>query len=264
MLDMGFIPDVRRIVATLPQRRQSLFFSATLGPEVIALARGMVRDPVHVTISPAQPAVERIAQKVMFVERGDKDALLASLLRDSAVTRVLVFAQMKHVANRVVERLDAARIPASAIHGNKSQSARTQALDGFKRGRIRVLVATDIAARGIDVDGISHVVNYDLPNEPETYVHRIGRTARAGAAGDAVSFCSPAERDYLHAIEQLLRRAIPVDNTHRFHSETARLATGAAARPPPRQSRGAGRSGPRRDGRHQRPGRPRFAERRRW
>ena len=240
MLDMGFIPDVRRIVAALPPRRQTLFFSATLGREILTLARDMVHEPVYVTINPEQPTVERIAQKVMFVERGNKDQLLASLLSDPTVTRVLVFTQMKHVANRVVERLAKARIPASAIHGNKSQSARTKALGDFKRGHLRVLVATDIAARGIDVDGISHVVNYDLPNEPQTYVHRIGRTARAGAAGDAVSFCSPPERDYLRDIERLLRRAIPVDASHPYHSETARLATGAAARPPPRHGRGEG------------------------
>jgi len=243
MLDMGFIPDVRRILAALPPRRQTLFFSATLGPDVLNLARGMVHDPVHVTISPEQPAVERITQKVMFVERSNKDKLLALMLADNAITRVLVFTQMKHVANRVVEHLDDANIPASAIHGNKSQSARTKALDDFKRGRLRVLVATDIAARGIDVDGISHVVNYDLPNEPETYVHRIGRTARAGAGGDAVSFCSPPERDYLRDIERMIRRAIPVDVSQPYHSEAARLATGAAARPPPRHGRGGGGGG---------------------
>jgi ATP-dependent RNA helicase RhlE len=242
MLDMGFIPDVRRIIAALPPRRQTLFFSATLGPDVLNLARGMVHDPVHVTISPEQPAVERITQKVMFVERHNKDNLLTSLLRDPAITRVLVFTQMKHVANRVVDHLEDADIPASAIHGNKSQAARTKALDDFKRGRLRVLVATDIAARGIDVDSISHVVNYDLPIEPETYVHRIGRTARAGAAGDAMSFCSPQERDYLRDIERLIRRAIPQDTTHPYHSEAARLATGAAARPPPRGG-GGGRGG---------------------
>lgn len=243
MLDMGFIPDVRRILAALPPRRQTLFFSATLGPDVLNLARGMVHDPVHVTISPEQPAVERITQKVMFVERSNKDKLLALILADNAITRVLVFTQMKHVANRVVEHLDDANISASAIHGNKSQSARTKALDDFKRGRLRVLVATDIAARGIDVDGISHVVNYDLPNEPETYVHRIGRTARAGAGGDAVSFCSPPERDYLRDIERMIRRVIPVDASQPYHSEAARLATGAAAKPPPRHGRGGGGGG---------------------
>ncbi|MEI6971243.1 MAG: DEAD/DEAH box helicase [bacterium] len=243
MLDMGFIPDVRRIISALPPRRQTLFFSATLGHEVLSLARGMVHDPVHVTISPEQPAVERIAQKIMFVDRGNKNNLLALLLKDPAMSRVLVFTQMKHEANRVVGHLEDADIPASAIHGNKSQAARTRALEDFKRGRLRVLVATDIAARGIDVDGISHVFNYDLPIEPETYVHRIGRTARAGASGDSVSFCSAPERDYLREIERLIRRAIPVDTTHPYHSEPARVATGAAAKPPPRHGGGGGGGG---------------------
>ncbi len=243
MLDMGFIPDVRRILALLPARRQTLFFSATLGSDILKLAQGMVHDPVHVTINPGKPAVERITQKMMFVERGNKNNLLASMLSDKAITRVVVFVQMKHMANRVVDHLAEAGISASAIHGNKSQAARTKALDDFKRGRLRVLVATDIAARGIDVDGISHVFNYDLPTEAETYVHRIGRTARAGAAGDAVSFCSPQERDYLRDIERLIRFAIPVELNHPFHSESARLATGAAARPPPRRGGGGGGHG---------------------
>ncbi len=242
MLDMGFIPDVRRIVAALPTNRQTLFFSATLGPDILKLAGSMVRNPEHIKINPEQPAVERIEQKVMFVDRGNKDNLLTTLLKDPAITRVLVFTQMKHMANRVVERLDKARISCGAIHGNKSQTARTKALDDFKNGRLRVLVATDIAARGIDVDDISHVFNYDLPNEPQTYVHRIGRTARAGAGGDAVSFCSAPERDYLRDIERLIRRAIPVVTDHPYHSEEARLATGSAARPPPRHG-GGGRQG---------------------
>jgi ATP-dependent RNA helicase RhlE len=235
MLDMGFLPDMRRVIAALPPKRQSLFFSATLTHEAVALARTLVRpDAAHVTVAPEQPAVERIVQKVLFVDKADKDALLVRLLRDEAVTRVLVFTQRKHIANRVAERLRAAGIPAAAIHGNKSQGARTQALEGFRAGRVRALVATDIAARGIDVDGITHVINYELPNEPETYVHRIGRTARAGADGDAVSFCCAEERDILRAIERLLRRPIPADTRHDLHSEAARGATGTAARPPPR------------------------------
>ncbi|MEI8243712.1 MAG: DEAD/DEAH box helicase [bacterium] len=241
MLDMGFLPDMRRVIAALPHKRQSLFFSATLTRDALALARTLVRpDAGHITIAPEQPAVERIAQKVFFVDKPDKDALLIRMLRDPKIDKVIVFTQRKHIANRVAEKLHAARIPAAAIHGNKSQGARTQALDGFRAGRVRALVATDIAARGIDVDGITHVINYELPNEPETYVHRIGRTARAGAAGDAVSFCSAEERDYLRDIERLLRRAIDVDTQHEFHSETARRATGDAARPPPR---GGGRVG---------------------
>lgn len=240
MLDMGFIRDIRKIIAKLPHKRQSLFFSATLQPEVISLARTLVHDPVHVTITPEQPTVEKIAQKIMFVDRGSKEALLVSLLKASGMNRVIVFTQQKHAANKVCEKLNKAGITAAAIHGNKSQSARTAALAGFKTGKVRVLVATDIAARGIDVDGITHVVNYHMPVEPETYVHRIGRTARAGAEGDAISFCSPDERDYLRDIERLIHQAIPVDMQHAFHSETARNATGAAARPPPKGQRGGG------------------------
>jgi len=244
MLDMGFLPDMRRVIAALPPKRQSLFFSATLTHDALTLARTLVRpDAGHVTIAPEQPAVERIAQKVYFVDKPDKDALLIRMLRDPAMDKIIVFTQRKHIANRVAEKLHAARIPSAAIHGNKSQSARTQALNGFRTGKVRALVATDIAARGIDVDGITHVINYELPNEPETYVHRIGRTARAGAAGDAVSFCSAEERDYLRDIERLLRRAIDVDTQHEFHSEIARRATGAAARPPPRNTGGGRHSG---------------------
>ena len=165
------------------------------------------------------------------------------LLKEAVMDRVIVFTQMKHAANKVCERLQGAGIRASAIHGNKSQGARTAALTGFKKGDVRVLVATDIAARGIDVDGITHVINYHLPLEAETYIHRIGRTARAGADGDAISFCSADERDALRSIERLLRKSIPVDMQHEFHSEVARQATGAAARPPPRGGNGNGSRG---------------------
>lgn len=236
MLDMGFLPDIRRVIASLPPKRQSLFFSATLTRDALELSRHMVRqDAAHVAITPEQPTVDLITQSVLFVEKGDKDALLVKLLRDPSMDKVIVFTQRKHVANKVVGKLMQAGIPAAAIHGNKSQGARTQALNGFRSGRVRALVATDIAARGIDVDGITHVINYELPNEPETYVHRIGRTARAGASGDAVSFCSGEERDYLRGIERMIRQSIPVNGKHEFHSEAARQATGAAARPPPRQ-----------------------------
>ena len=203
----------------------------------------MVTPSAHVTVTPEQPTIEKIAQKVLFVDRTNKDALLVTLLRDTGMDRVLVFTQMKHAANKVCERLNQAGITASAIHGNKSQSARTAALAGFKAGRVRVLVATDIAARGIDVDGITHVINYHMPIEPETYVHRIGRTARAGAEGDAISYCSPDERDALRDIERLIRQPIPVDTQHAYHSEAARNATGAAARPPPKGQRGGGGGG---------------------
>jgi len=243
MLDMGFIRDIRAILAALPKKRHSLFFSATMAPEVVELARAMVHDPVHVTIKPEQPTVEKIAQKVMFVDRAQKDVLLAQLLKDPAINRVIAFVQMKHAADKVVRKLLDAGISAVAIHGNKSQGARTQALAGFKSGKIRVLVATDIAARGLDVDDITHVINYDLPHEPETYVHRIGRTARAGASGDAVSFCCAEERDFLRDIERLIRKAVPVDLDHAFHCEAAKNATGAAARPPPRTHNKGGQRG---------------------
>ena len=253
MLDMGFIRDVKAIIATLPKKRQSLFFSATLPNEVVELARTLLHQPIHVTVTPEQPTVEKIAQKVMFVDRGNKDELLIGLLKDPAITRVIVFVQMKHMADKVTRKLKNARIPTEAIHGNKGQGARTRALAEFKTGRIRVLVATDIAARGIDVDDITHIINYDMPIEAETYVHRIGRTARAGASGDAVSFCSAEERDFLRAVERLIRRAVPQDLTHKYHSETARNATGAAARPPPRHhnkggQRGGGQQGRNRNG----------------
>ena len=237
MLDMGFIHDVQRIIAKLPKKRQTLFFSATMAPEVIKLSEKIVNDAVFVSVTPDKPAVELINQKVFFVDKNHKDNLLAQLLEAKHWNRVLVFVQMKHFADKVVRQLQSLNISAVAIHGNKSQSARTGALGKFKLGQIRVLVATDIAARGIDVDSISHVINYDLPNTPETYVHRIGRTARAGASGDAVSFCSAPERDNLRAIEKMVRMEIPVERSNSFHSQAAELATGAAARPLPK-SRG--------------------------
>jgi len=238
MLDMGFIPDVRRVVAKLPPKRHSLFFSATMPPVVAELARQLLHHPVQITIDPGRPTVERIDQKLMFVDKENKDTLLLELMSSHNMDRVLVFTRTKHGADKVVKKLASAGISAAAIHGNKSQSHRTSTLNGFKTGRVRALVATDIAARGLDVDGITHVVNYDLPEEPETYVHRIGRTARAGMDGDAVAFCSARERDFLRDIERLIRKSIPVDSGHRLHSETARLATGPAARPEPKGQRG--------------------------
>jgi len=224
MLDMGFLPDVRKVIAKLPSRRQSLFFSATMEPEVVALASTMVHDAVSVRITPDAPTVDRIGQRVLFVDKSNKDDLLSSLISEQICERVIVFTQMKHMANRVVKKLSERGINAVAIHGNKSQNARTEALTHFKQGRIKVLVATDIAARGIDVDGISHVINYDLPIEAETYVHRIGRTARAGAEGNAISFCTASERGYLSRIERFIRRTVTVDTHHAYHSESARRA----------------------------------------
>ncbi len=242
MLDMGFIPSVRKVIAKLPRKRHSLFFSATMPPVVAALAKELLHHPIAITIDPERPTVERIVQKLMFVDKANKDALLVDVIGGHAMDRVLVFTRTKHGADKVVRNLARAGISASAIHGNKSQNARTAALQGFKTGQMRALVATDIAARGLDVDGITHVVNYDLPEEPETYIHRIGRTARAGAEGDAVSFCCARERDWLRGIEALIRKPVPVDLKHHYHSETARHATGAEARPEPRKPQQRGRS----------------------
>ncbi len=240
MLDMGFIHDIKKVVAKLPKKRQSLFYSATMEPKVVELAKTLVHNPAHVTIEPDKPAVERIGQKVLFVDKNHKDELIVSIMGSKKLDRVIVFTQMKHVANKVARKLEGAGIPSAAIHGNKSQTARTNALADFKSGRVRALIATDIAARGIDVDGISHVINYDMTVEPENYVHRIGRTARAGADGDSISFCSAPERDYLRAIEKLIRTTIPVDDKHALHCDKSMNATGADAKPGPkvRQNRG--------------------------
>lgn len=234
MLDMGFIPAIRKVIARLPKQRQSLFFSATIPPVVGELAGELLQDPVRITIDPGKPAVERIAQRLMFVDREQKSALLIEQIKAEAMQRVIIFTRTKHGADKVVRSLADAGIRAEAIHGNKSQSARTAALQGFKRGQVRALVATDIASRGIDVDGITHVINYDLPEEPETYVHRIGRTARAGTDGNALSFCSARERDGLRDIQRLIRWDIPVVFEHAYHSHAAQHAVGAAARPEPR------------------------------
>ncbi|MEM7224592.1 MAG: DEAD/DEAH box helicase [Pseudomonadota bacterium] len=212
MLDMGFVRDVKRVVAALPAKRQSLFFSATMPRDVARLAGEILNNPVRVAVTPQATTVERIDQRVFFVEAAGKRSLLAQVLRDPALARVLVFARTKHRANRVAEQLAKEGVAAEAIHGNKSQGARQRALERFKNGDARVLVATDIAARGIDVEGITHVINYELPNVAESYVHRIGRTARAGADGIAISFCDSAERTYLRDIEALTKQRLTVAN----------------------------------------------------
>ncbi len=251
MLDMGFIHDVRRVVAALPKRRQTMFFSATMPHEVARLAGDILTDPLRVEVAPSATTVERIEQRVFFVETANKRALLAQVLKDPDLSRVIVFSRTKHGANRIAEQLAKRGVDAAAIHGNKSQGARQRALEGFKTGRTRVLVATDIAARGIDVDDVSHVINFDLPNEPESYVHRIGRTARAGAAGIALSFCDPGEREFLRDIEKLTRQRLNVIDEHPFH------AAAVSAAPPARGGRKAqSHSRPRR---RPRSGRPRRA-----
>jgi ATP-dependent RNA helicase RhlE len=210
MLDLGFIRDIRRIVAALPARRQSSLFSATMPAEVAGLAETLLRDPVRVDVAASAPAKLPIAQHVHFVDTAGKRALLGKLLTDPAMSRVIVFTRTKRSADRVAETLDTGGVRVSAIHGNKSQPARIKALEQFRTGRARVLVATDIAARGIDVTGISHVINFDLPAQPEDYVHRIGRTARAGASGVAISFCDAAEHGTLRAIERMTGTVINI------------------------------------------------------
>jgi ATP-dependent RNA helicase RhlE len=205
---MGFIRDVRRVTAELPRARQSMLFSATMPGDVAHLVSEVLRDPVRIDISPKQITVERIDQRVHFVAAQDKRALLLDLLQDEALARVIVFTRTKHGADKVAEVLRRAGHRADAIHGNKSQNARQRALETFKNGRARILVATDIAARGIDIDDVSHVINLDIPQDAENYVHRIGRTARAGNGGVAISFCDPAERNLLRAIEKLTKQPL--------------------------------------------------------
>ncbi len=210
MLDMGFVRDVRKIVSALPKTRQSLLFSATMPDEVARLSSEILADPIRVEVTPQATLIERLEQKIYHVDAAGKRALLASILNDPALSRVIVFTRTKHRANRVAEHLGKHGVAAEAIHGNKSQGARQRALKQFCAGDARVLVATDIAARGIDVDGVTHVINYELPNESESYIHRVGRTARAGAGGVAISFCDPTERGYLRDIERLIRRRLTV------------------------------------------------------
>jgi ATP-dependent RNA helicase RhlE len=210
MFDMGFIQDVRRVVAALPNQRQTLLFSATMPKDVVELSKNILKNPRRVAVEPQTTSAKTVTQSLYLVSRQQKSQLLHHVLAGDDVTRTIVFTRTKHGANRVSDQLQRKGIGAAAIHGNKSQSARVRALDAFKRGTLPVLVATDIAARGIDVDEVSHVINYDLPNVPESYVHRIGRTGRAGASGHAISFCEPDERSELHAIERLLGHRIPL------------------------------------------------------
>ncbi len=212
MLDMGFINDIRKIVAMLRKERQTLFFSATMPQEITKLADQMLRDPARVAVTPQATTVDRVQQRVILTDRASKPALLAEMLKSEPIDRVLVFTRTKHGADKVVRGLEKAGLAAEAIHGNKSQPQRERVLAAFRNGRVRILIATDIAARGIDVDGVSHVVNYDLPNIPESYVHRIGRTARAGAEGVAISFCDHEEAPFLRDIERLIRMSIPSTN----------------------------------------------------
>ncbi len=229
MLDMGFINDIRKIVAKLPIKRQTLFFSATMPKDIADLAEQMLRDPARVAVTPVSSTVERINQRVIQLDHSAKPAALAQILKDDKVNQALVFTRTKHGADKVVKGLARAGITADAIHGNKSQNYRERVLAAFRTGELRTLVATDIAARGIDVDGVSHVVNFDLPNIPETYVHRIGRTARAGADGTAISLCAGEEMAYLRDIEKLIKVSLPKED---------RRTPGAHAAPTPPPHRG--------------------------
>ncbi len=219
MLDMGFIHDVKKIAAQLPDRRQTALFSATMPKNVKLLADKLLTKPVLAEVTPPATTVEKIEQQVLLVPQNKKMQLLIEMLGDKKIQRALIFARTKYGANRVSEKITKTGINADAIHGNKSQNARQKALDKFRTGSIRVLVATDIAARGIDVEGITHVINFDLPNEPENYVHRIGRTARAGRQGVAISFCQANERHYLKNIEKVIRQTIPVSKNHPYPEE---------------------------------------------
>jgi ATP-dependent RNA helicase RhlE len=216
MLDMGFIHDVRKILAALPQKRQSLFFSATMPPEIVKLAGSIVYKPVKVEVTPSASTVEIVNQVVYFVDKGNKNSLLLEILKDEKIKTALVFTRTKHGADKVVKVLKNKDIIAEAIHGNKAQNARQRALSSFKSQTTRVLVATDIAARGIDVDDLEYVINYEIPNISETYVHRIGRTGRAGANGTAISFCDAEEKEYLRDIEKLISKKIKVIDNHPF------------------------------------------------
>jgi ATP-dependent RNA helicase RhlE len=242
MLDMGFLPSIERIIAALPAERQSLFFSATMPPALAPLVGKLLRDPIRIAVAPQSTTAERIEQHVMFVSRQDKKALLQDILSDNTVRRAIVFARTKHGADKLARWLDAAGISTDSIHGDKSQAARQRALYGFRDGRTRVLVATDIAARGIDIDDISHVINFDLPVEPENYVHRIGRTARAGAEGIALTFCDADERAALRGIEKMIKQQIPVRTDHPYHQQMS-TAPSAATQPIRRPVRPARRPG---------------------
>jgi len=248
MLDMGFIHDVRRIIAKLPKQRQTLFFSATLPNEIKDLADNLLTNPVSVHATPTASTAETVKQAVYRVGRTRKLDLLRHLLKDTTMERTLIFTRTKHGADRVAKRLIKDRVPAAAIHGNKSQGARTRALDAFKNGNVRVLVASDIAARGIDIDSISHVVNFELPHEPETYVHRIGRTGRAGNSGQAISFCDSEEQPRLRNIQRLINKSIPEIKEHPFAGshigEEPRPQQ--QARPPRNKARAGQRQGQRR------------------
>ena len=248
MLDMGFIHDIKRILPLLPKKRQSLFFSATMPPEIERLAGTILHEPQKVEVTPASSTVDKIDQSVYFVEKAEKVSLLTHLLKDSSLESVLVFTRTKHGADKVARVLAKANIGAEAIHGNKSQTARQRALTNFKDHTTRVLIATDIAARGIDVDHLSHVINYELPNVPETYVHRIGRTGRAGRSGVAYSFCDAEEVPYLKDIQKLIGKQIPVAGGNEFETADVKAAVAEKKEAIKQESKRRNMFGSKRDG----------------
>ncbi|WP_443937950.1 DEAD/DEAH box helicase [Pedobacter sp. MW01-1-1] len=244
MLDMGFIHDVKRVVAKLPAMRQTLFFSATMPDEIQKLANTILSNPTKVEVTPVSSTAETINQSVYFVDKSEKKKLLIHLLQDKTIETAIVFTRTKHGADRIARDLGHAGIKAAAIHGNKSQNARQRALTDFKEKNIRILVATDIAARGIDIEQLSHVINYELPNIPESYVHRIGRTGRAGADGNAISFCDAEENEYLLDIQKLIKMTLPIVEDHPFPlSWENMLAKNQVKRKPQAPSKGGGRGG---------------------
>ena len=224
MLDMGFINDVKKVIAKLPHKRQTLFFSATMAPEILKLANTILFEPVEVSVTPQATTVDAIKQSLYYVAKGDKKNLLIHILKDKSMDRALVFTRTKHGADKITKELVKSGFKALAIHGNKSQNARQNALKDFKAGQTRVLVATDIAARGIDIDDLSHVINFELPNVPETYVHRIGRTGRAGASGIAISFCDVEEKGELKDIHKLIGKQIPIVHEHPYAMSASEIA----------------------------------------
>ncbi len=255
MLDMGFIHDVKKVIAKLPPVRQTLFFSATMPKEIQTLADTILRNPVKVEVTPVSSTAEKIQQQIFYVEKHDKRGLLMHILEDKTIETALVFARTKHGADKIVKDLIKAGIKAEAIHGNKSQNARQRALTNFKAKTTRILVATDIAARGIDVDELAHVINYELPNIPETYVHRIGRTGRAGLSGTAFSFCDAEEKEFLDDIEKLIGLKLPVQEDHPYAMSWQSLMSGAAA------AKGKSKAKPSRGARPERTARPNGGER---
>ncbi len=258
MLDMGFIRDIRRILALLPKKRQNLLFSATFSDEIRGLAQGVLHDPIEVSVATRNTTSELVSQTVVMTEQAHKRDLLSHIIRESGWHQVLVFTRTKHGANRLADKLAKDGLAAAAIHGNKSQAARTRALDGFKTGKLSVLVATDIAARGLDIDQLPHVVNFELPNVPEDYVHRIGRTGRAGSEGSALSLVDQTEIKYLGAIERLIKQRIPRSTVQGWTPDPSRITPDTDDRPPRAPHRegrrpGPAASAPRNDGRARRP-----------